>query len=245
MNTTKKCSNIEYLPKLQVNQEKKLFVDNNDNSKIERKEEYKNSFLKSDNIAIRQIRKEKILNKKSDFLELKSNFGPHHVTYDNSWIPKESFTLNNRSSVSYNILSPNKLFSDNSKECSFLVDRVLGINDGNSYFAKKIEPKIGQTKVYNMKKGVAEIYDLNAPNGIRFNEEFNNKYSENRNVFKSYLGVFSNMYEAARKNGNISVPFKKRSNEIKDENYVVETKKKFKYISKTKNKHIKPIKMKN
>lgn len=235
---------MEYLPKLQVNKE--TFLSSNQNNlNTEKRDEIKNTFLKSDNIAIRQIRKEKVIDSKSDFLEAKSHFGPHHVTYDNSWVPKESFTLNNRSSVSYNILSPNKIFNDNSKACSYLVDRVLGINDGNTYFAKKIEPKIGQTKVYNMKKGVAEIYDLNAPHGIRFNEEFNQKYSENDKIFKSYLGVFSNMYEAARKNGNISVPFKKRSNEIKDENYVVETKKKFKYISKRKNKSSKQGKVKN
>lgn len=64
-------------------------------------------------------------------------------------------------------------------------------------------------KIANRKKGLCEFEDISNPYSSNFSINYKNCIEEFPNVFKHYNGIFSQMYDSARKNGNISVPFKK------------------------------------
>jgi len=96
--------------------------------------------------------------------------------------------MNNRSSVAYNILS-----NSVNKRSGFIVQGI---------FDKKIS---------NRKKGVVEFEDRIATYAVNENKKFLSVFSENNNIFKNYKGIFTNMYDASHRNGNIVVPFKNDS----------------------------------
>ena len=94
-------------------------------------------------------------------------------------------TVNNRSSVAYNILS----------------------NEENKYSGAQILKTLDK-KVTNRKKGLAEFYDLTRVAAIKTNEGHQQAYGQNPMVFYRKLGIFTNTYDAAVRNGNPSGPFK-------------------------------------
>ena len=102
-----------------------------------------------------------------------------------SWVPKDQLkTVCNKSSVAYNIIAhtPN----------TYSGAEVLGVLD---------------KKVTNRKKGVAEFSDLTRVSALKKNEQYNNMYSENNAMFRKKTGIFTYMFDAAIKNGGISLPF--------------------------------------
>lgn len=94
--------------------------------------------------------------------------------------------MNNRSSVSYNIL-----------------------NNGDNKYSSAVVLKILDKKISNKKKGVTEIADLSRKFNPNFNQYFKEVHNENPDSFKRYNGVFTFMYDSAHKNGNIYIPFQK------------------------------------
>ncbi len=94
-------------------------------------------------------------------------------------------TVNNRSSVAYNILT----------------------NDDNRYSGAQILKTLDK-KVTNRKKGLAEFYDLTRVAATKKNEGHEIALSTNPKVFYRKLGIFTNTYDAAVRNGNPSGPFK-------------------------------------
>lgn len=87
-----------------------------------------------------------------------------------------------------------------------------------------------ERKIANRKKGVCEFYDITQPYSSNWDKNYNSSFNENKDIFKSYQGIFSQMYDAARKNGNISVPFrnensinfinKNKKNKSSDKNFI-------------------------
>lgn len=94
-------------------------------------------------------------------------------------------TVNNRSSVPYNILT----------------------NDENKHSGVQILKTLDK-KVTNRKKGLAEFYDLTRVAAIKVNEGHREAYTSNPKVFYRKLGIFTNTYDAAIRNGNPAGPFK-------------------------------------
>lgn len=143
---------------------------------------------KTDHISI-LVPKIKKKEESESFLNLKKKIGPHSETYNDSWIPQGNHkTQNNRSSVAYNILNYQS-------------------NDISGAMMSKVLDK----KLNNKKKGVAEFMDLTKA----FNPNFDKKFAEHHNnqprIFHVYNGIFSHMYDAAHRNGNIVVPFRNNS----------------------------------
>jgi len=62
-----------------------------------------------------------------------------------------------------------------------------------------------------MKKGVTEFADLTRTYYTANNENYS-KYIDNH-IFHKYNGIFSHMYNAAQRNGNLVVPFKDKKSE--------------------------------
>jgi hypothetical protein len=184
--TTKKSAEIEKIPKLQE------FKNYNfpDKSKIN-PETYRSYFLPTDHINIK-VPKIEVKGDKESYLVLKSKFGQHTETKD-PWIPMGNFkTINNRSGVEYNIINHN----DNNYSGSLVVT-------------------VSDKKVMNKKKGVGEIADLTKPFYTNFNKEYSNIYNSNPQIFHNYKGIFSHMYDAARRNGNIIMPFSNDNKVVK------------------------------
>lgn len=175
---------------------------------------YRNFYVKNDNIAIRP--KKVLPHKPPKFLVDKQIIGPHHESYEySSWVPKQSLTTNNRSSVNYNILADYESKDD--------------------FWSKKIDNLKNQS--FNKRqKGITEYSDLTAECSLRHNDVFMENYNKNPHIFKNYRGVFSNMYEMAKKNGNLSVPFRKSSDFLIGQDHTQLKPKFFKYESRRKKK---------
>jgi hypothetical protein len=179
LKTDKNAAIIESVPKLQ--QYKDYYFP--DRSKISQ-EEYRSKFLKTDHVSIRVPKIERKEGKES-YLNLKSQFGPHTET-ENPWVPQGNFkTINNRSSVEYNIITHN----------------------GNKHGGALIVT-VSDHKVINRKKGVAEITDLGRVFNPNFSKRFAHIYEDNKTPFHLRTGIFSHMYDAAHRSGNIVMPFK-------------------------------------
>lgn len=184
--TAKNCSSLERLPKIQ--QYKDYYFPKRT---PEESQKYRSFFHETDNISIRvpTIRHK---DEKDSYLNLKNKFGPHTETYKEGWIPQGNFkTMNNRSSVTYNILS-----NDNNPVSGAVVLKIL------------------DKKLTNKKKGVAEFSDLTQPYNSNINHKFRNYYDDNKNIFHVYNGIFSHMYDAAHRNGNIVVPFRNNNGNL-------------------------------
>ena len=177
LNTDKNCPIRENLPKLQ--QFKNYYF-----YKIskEDKESYNRSFLPSDHLAIRYPEKSIIENQRYPFLEMKAKYNPQSCT-KNHWEPGNSqLTMTNNSSVAYNIIN----------------------NEKNKLFLKPL----ASMKRLNFKKiGVGHYADISHPFYINFNKEYNQAFSNNKDIFKAYKGIFTKMYDDSSRNGNIYLPF--------------------------------------
>lgn len=185
VNTQKKCSKLEKLPKVQQ------FVEYNfvDRKGIDQAK-YKTKFSDTDHISVK-VPKAGDVDVESSYLNLKKKYGAHTETYNDCWMPQGNFkTMNNRSSVRYDIISNG------------------GIKHGGS-----TEIRILDKKLANRKKGVAEFCDI--PQNNSYNKKFAGYLDENKRVFHAYKGIFSHMYDAAHRNGNIVVPFRKGDNNKK------------------------------
>lgn len=213
-NFDKSCPNLNNISKIQPFKNYNFFNRNmqNDNDV----NNYKNFYVENDNIAIRPL---KLVGHTETLklLEAKSLFGSHHESLVKSWIPKMPVSINNRSSVAYNILSP-----ENKKEQQF--------------WAKKVDQSLRNVNINNRQKSITEFADLTSPGGLRFNDDFEKEYSKNPNLFKKYLGVFTNMYEVSQRCGNLSVPFHKSSDFEIGRDHIHESPKKITYCSRRKKK---------
>lgn len=109
-----------------------------------------------------------------------------NVPSSQPWVPPvhDGKTINNRSSVSHNIIS-----HEPNQHSSAL---VLGLLD---------------KKVTNMKKGIGQYTDLNRITAINSNKDHVNSYNENPDIFKRKVGVFTHLYDAAHRFGE-DKPFK-------------------------------------
>jgi hypothetical protein len=187
INTEKKCPIEEKVPKVQQFKEYNFISRSQDNI-----EKYKSSFLKTDIVSIRVP---KIIKKEENdsFLNLKSKHGALTESFGNSWVPQGNLkTMNNKSSVRYNIISHN----DNTLSGK----TVVGALD---------------TLVSRRKKGVGEFADLTRPFYPNINKEHEISLKEHPHMFKIHNGIFSHMYDVSHKNGNIIKPFSNDNKKIK------------------------------
>lgn len=93
-------------------------------------------------------------------------------------------TVNNRSSVTHNIIS----HQDN---------KMSGIVDFGTL----------STKINNRKKGITEYADLSRVTALRSNESHGEAFGKNTNIFRRKTGIFTHMYDAAGRHGYLNMPF--------------------------------------
>jgi len=180
LNTIARAPNFETLPKVQPYQT--YYFPPKFNNK--NPEKYRGFSLKTDHIGIK-IPKIKNLMQKNSFYKLKNDYSVSTETKkENRWNPypsKNSFkTL---SSKNYNIINFHPIFQHSSS--SQIMNKTLNCR----------------------KKGLGEFLDLSRTFRVNNNKDFLEKFQENPKRFHKYTGVFSNMYDAAHKNGNIITPF--------------------------------------
>jgi hypothetical protein len=188
LRTDKNCPSEEKVPRIQ--QFKEYFFPNRTQEEIDN---YRSSFLKSDYVSIR-IPKIKKKQDNESFLFLKNKFGVHTETLHDAWLPQGNFkTMNNRSSVVYNII--------NQKENNFSGCIVMNTLD---------------KKVASKKKGLTEFSDLTRIYHHNLNPKHEELLKTNPNIFQIHKGIFSQIYDAAHKNGNIILPFSKEVKKVKD-----------------------------
>ena len=101
---------------------------------------------------------------------------------DNGWAPGDAKTLNNRSSITTNIISHEPIAGA----------RNISLLD---------------KKVTNMKKGIAEFLDLNRVTAINENGMFRLSLQEKPTQFRRKNGVFTHLYDSAHRFGQ-DKPFK-------------------------------------
>ena len=180
LKTSARAPNYDFLPKLQPFQTYYFPPEYNNKNP----EKYRNFSLKTDHIGIKVPRIEKV---KSDdsFLKLKGGYNVSTETQkENKWAPFPSKdSINNLSSKNYDIINFQPILV-NSSNCQ-IMNKTL--ND--------------------RKKGIGEYADLTKTFRINFNKDFLEKVNSNPFRFHKYNGIFSNMYNAAHKNGNIIPPF--------------------------------------
>ena len=192
LNHDKNCPIMENLPKLQ--QFKNYYF-----YKItkEDKDRYNRYFLPSDHLAIRYPEKHIIENQRYPFLEMKAQYNPQSCT-KNDWQPGvNQLSMTNNSSVSYNIIN----------------------NQKNELF---LRPSASNNRINFKKIGVGHYADISHPFYPNFNKEYNQAFSDNKNVFKAYKGIFTKMYDDSSRNGNIYLPFDtKKSRTINNSKSVI------------------------
>lgn len=184
--TSKRCNNELFEPK------KQQFTDTFYHKKIGNDDLYRKTFIKTDNIAIRQEPKSNSTNidKKPKRLPV---INPSYESqnrenqgYTNDVMYK---TLNNRSGAFYNI-----------------------IDLDSNYVSKKPVVKLFDTKAANMKKGICEFADLTRLYAPNYNNDYKNEFALNKNIFKLNTGIFSHLYDRSHRNGNMVAPFGTRDN---------------------------------
>ena len=180
LKTAARAPNYEFLPKLQPFQTYYFPPEYNNKNP----EKYRNFSLKTDHIGIKVPRIQKV---KSDdsFLKLKGGYNISTETKkENKWAPFPSKdSINNLSSKNYDIINYQPILA-NSSNCQ-IMNKTL--ND--------------------RKKGIGEYADLTKTFRINFNKDFQEKINSNPFRFHKFNGIFTNMYNAAHKNGNIIPPF--------------------------------------
>jgi hypothetical protein len=180
INTACRAPNLETLPKVQPYQTY-YFPPKYNNKDIEK---YRAFSLKSDHIGIKVPRIRKIESKDS-FLKLKKDYSVSSETKkENKWYPYPSKdSLKTLSSKNYDIIN-------------FIP--ILPYNSNCQIMNKTLNYR---------KKGVGEFSDLSKTFRVNVNKDFKEKFEENPKRFYKYTGIFSNMYDASHKNGNIITPF--------------------------------------
>ena len=180
LNTAARAPNYEYLPKLQPFQTY-YFPPEYNNKNIEK---YRNYSLKTDHIGIKVPRIQKVKSEES-FIKLKSGYCiSNESKKEDRWVPYPSKdSINNLSSKDYDIINFKPILA-NSSNCQ-IMNRTLNYR----------------------KKGVGEYADLTKTFRINYNKDFTEKFNSNPYRFRKYTGIFSNMYDASHKNGNIIPPF--------------------------------------
>ena len=180
LKTAARAPNYDYLPKLQPFQT--YYFPPQYNNKNE--EKYRNFSLKTDHIGIKVPRIQKVKSDES-FLKLKKEYCISTETRkEDKWVPFPSKdSINNLSSKNYDIINFQPILA-NSSNCQ-IMNKTL--ND--------------------RKKGIGEYADLTKTFRINFNKNFAEKFNSNPFRFHKYTGIFSNMYDASHKNGNIIPPF--------------------------------------
>lgn len=177
--TTCKCNDEDLLPK-RDNYKVYYFSENKKN-----REKIETTYLPTDHISINraiEIDKNKL---NSPFFRMKEKFN-NNTESGSFWAPRKYKNDNNfnRSSVSYNIIN----------------------NEENKYSGKK-ESCIIERMANNKRKGVTEMLDLQSKHELNFRPQYNNFLKENNNGFMKYKGIFTELYDSIRKNGNIYKPF--------------------------------------
>lgn len=143
------------------------------------------TILKTDHISFDPPANERKFQKVYDYMITQPHYSANYQNKE-GWVEKTGHkTVNNRSSVGYNIIS----------------------NKDNAYSGAQMV-RILDKKVTNRKKGVAEFYDLTHVSAIKANSEYNDAYTRNPKVFYKRMGIFTNTYDAAVRNGNPDGPFK-------------------------------------
>ena len=180
LDTIARAPNYETLPKVQ--QFKTYYFPPKYNNKDPVK--YRAYSLRTDHIGIK-IPKIKKIEKKNSFLKLKEDYCVSTETdKQNWWRPFPIKNLGkNSSSKEYNIIN------------------FKPILEKNSNFEM-----MNKTINYR-KKGNGEFNDLTRTFRVNVNKVFREKFEQNPNRFRRFTGIFSNMYDAAHKNGNIIRPF--------------------------------------
>ena len=180
LKTTARPNDYKSLPKLQPFTSY-YFPPKYNNKNIEK---YRNFTLKTDHIGIKVPRTEKVCGDKS-FIKLKTDFYFNTETKkENEWAPRAyKNSINNISSQNYDIINFQPLTKNNQN--SLIMNRTL-------FFKKKC---------------IGEFTDLTKTFTVNFNKEFSEKINKNPNRFRIYNGIFSDMYDASHKNGDISPPF--------------------------------------
>jgi hypothetical protein len=175
-----RAPNYEYLPKIQPFQTYYFPPQYNNKNP----EKYRNFSLKTDHIGIKVPRIQKVKSDES-FLKLKREYCISTETRkEDKWVPFPSKdSINNLSSKNYDIINFQPILA-NSSNCQ-IMNKTL--ND--------------------RKKGIGEYADLTKTFRINFNKNFAEKYNNNPFRFHKFTGIFSNMYDASHKNGNIIPPF--------------------------------------
>jgi len=184
LSTSCRAPNYESLPKVQPFKNY-YFPPKYNNKDIDK---YRNYSLKSDNISIK-VPKIKKIEPKNSFLKLKKDYSVSSETkFEHRWrpCPITKNSIINISSKDYNIINFMPLFP----------------NENNSEIMNK-------TLNYR-KKGMGEYKDLTKTFRVNVNNDFVQKFNENPKRFYKYTGIFSNMYDASHKNGNIITPFGKK-----------------------------------
>ena len=180
INTVCRAPNFDTLPKVQPYQTY-YFPPQYNNKDVEK---YRAYSLKTDYIGIKVPRIKKI-DSKDSFLKLKNDYSVSTETKkENKWCPYPSKdSLKTLSSKNYDIINFMPIMPYNSN-CQ-IMNKTLNYR----------------------KKGMAEFSDLSKTFRVNFNKDFNEKFEENPKRFYKYTGIFSNMYDASHKNGNIITPF--------------------------------------
>lgn len=127
------------------------------------------------------------------------------TTYDSGWIPNWNIeTVKNRSSVSYDILN-----NENKALCPVLDSNLMNV------------------KLNFKKKCLGEFHDLSHTSYPNFCDKYQNNIKENKNIYRNYKGVFTNMYDTTHRNGNLIELFKNpqaKKEEPKHVNSLLKTK---------------------
>ena len=183
LKTAARCNDFKSLPKLQPFTSY-YFPPKYNNKDIEN---YRKFSLKTDHIGIQVPRSEKVSPEKS-FIKLKTDFYFNTETKkENEWKPFVCTSpINNISSQNYNIINFKPLSKKNPD--SHILNKTL----------------------YYKKKGIGEFADLTKTFRVNFNQEFAKKLRENPLRFRRFTGIFSDMYDASHKNGDIAPPFGKK-----------------------------------
>ena len=191
INAACRAPSFETLPKVQPFQTY-YFPPKYNNKDVE---QYRAFSLKSDHIGIKVPRIKKIESKDS-FLKLKRDYSVSSETKkENRWNPFPSKdSLKTLSSKNYNIINFMPILPYNSN-CQ-IMNRTLNYR----------------------KKGLGEFCDLSKTFRVNFNKDFLQKFEENPKRFYKYTGIFSNMYDASHKNGNIITPFGQKNNTLTGSN---------------------------
>jgi len=191
INATCRAPNYETLPKVQPFKTY-YFPPKYNNKDIEK---YRAYSLKSDYIGIKVPRIKKI-DPKDSFLKLKRDYSVSTETKkENMWFPYPSKnSIKTLSSKNYDIINFNPIIP------SYSNCQIMNKN------------------LFYRKKGTGEFSDLSKTFRVNINKDFVQQFEENPKRFFKYTGIFSNMYDASHKNGNIITPFGQKNNTLTGSN---------------------------